>query len=47
MDWCAGKGAVGDLARNEIQPLVGPSDGGVLDGLDDVTCGGVQHGGSD
>ncbi|MBY0383042.1 MAG: NAD(P)-dependent oxidoreductase [Xanthobacteraceae bacterium] len=31
------EGAVGDLARSEIQPLVGPSDGGALDGLGDVT----------
>ncbi len=29
--------AVGDLARNEIQPLVGPSDAGSLDGLGDLT----------
>lgn len=29
--------AVGDLARNEIQPLVGPSDGAIFDGLGDVT----------
>ena len=31
------EGAVGDLARNEIQPLVGASDGGALNGLGDVT----------
>jgi NAD(P)-dependent dehydrogenase (short-subunit alcohol dehydrogenase family) len=31
------EGAVGDLARSEIQPLVGLSDGDVLDGLGDVT----------
>jgi NAD(P)-dependent dehydrogenase (short-subunit alcohol dehydrogenase family) len=31
------EGAVGDLARNEIQPLVGPSNEGLLDGLGDVT----------
>ena len=31
------EGAVGDLARSEIQPLVGPSDGATLDGLGDVT----------
>lgn len=29
--------AVGDLARSEIQPLVGPSDGRALDGLGNVT----------
>lgn len=31
------EGAVGDLARNEIQPLVGPVDGAALDSLGDVT----------
>ena len=31
------EGAVGDLARKEIQPLVGPSDAGLLDDLGDVT----------
>lgn len=31
------EGPVGDLARSEIQPLVGPSDGATLDGLGDVT----------
>lgn len=29
--------AAGDLARNEIQPVVGPSDGAIFDGLGDVT----------
>ncbi len=29
--------AVGDLARNEIQPVIGPSDGAIFDGLGDVT----------
>ena len=31
------EGAVDDLARSEIQPLVGPSDGGTLDRLGEVT----------
>lgn len=31
------EGPVGDLARNEIQPLIGPSDGSVLDRLGNVT----------
>ncbi len=29
--------AVGDLARNEIQPVVSPSNGAIFDGLRDVT----------
>ena len=31
------EGSVGDLARNEVQPLVGPSDGRALDGIGAVT----------